>query len=147
MDGTYTEKVNYKAPKLDEYGNPVINMKSMKATSRGFFKMMRTKGKRGRPRTRPERTTPKRPYKRSYNFTKAKIAERKAAARERKAMRQADRESRPVKVKRPRAPRAPKIKFSPFDHSKSIQENLAVMAAVKKAKGKNKLPVVLGPFS
>jgi hypothetical protein len=77
MDGTYTEKVNYTKPKLDEYGNPVINFKSMKAGSKGFF---RKGGKRGRPRTRPERTTPKRPYKRSFNHTKAKIAERKALA-------------------------------------------------------------------
>ena len=43
--------------------------------------------KRGRPRTRPERTTPKRPYKRSYRYTKVARAERKAKAafkRERK---------------------------------------------------------------
>jgi hypothetical protein len=33
-------------------------------------------GKRGRPRTRPERTTPKRPYHRSGRYTKAKKAER-----------------------------------------------------------------------
>ena len=43
--------------------------------------------KRGRPRTRPERTTPKRPYKRSHRYTKVAKAERKAKAafkRERK---------------------------------------------------------------
>jgi hypothetical protein len=38
MSGTYTEKVNYKEPKLDEYGNPVINFKSMKGGTRDFFK-------------------------------------------------------------------------------------------------------------
>ena len=32
--------------------------------------------KRGRPRTRPERTTPKRPYKRSGRYSKARKAER-----------------------------------------------------------------------
>jgi hypothetical protein len=32
---------------------------------------------RGRPRTRPVRTTPKRPYKRSFNFLKVKMAENK----------------------------------------------------------------------
>ena len=31
---------------------------------------------RGRPRTRPERTTPKRPYHKSGRYTKAKKAER-----------------------------------------------------------------------
>ena len=82
MDGTYTEKVNYTNPKLDQYGNPVINFKSMKAGSKGFF---RKGGKRGRPRTRPERTTPKRPYKRSKEHTKAKIVERKAAAQAKRA--------------------------------------------------------------
>ena len=66
MDGTYTEKVNYKAPKLDEYGNPIVKMKTMRGGSRGFFKLMRkgSGGKRGRPRNRQEKTTPKRPYKR-----------------------------------------------------------------------------------
>ena len=58
MDGTYTEKVNYKAPKLDEYGNPIVKMKTMRGGSRGFFKLMRkgsgSGAKRGRPRTRPE---------------------------------------------------------------------------------------------
>ena len=87
MDGTYTEKVNYKAPKLDEYGNPIVKMKTIRGGSRGFFKLMRkgSGGKRGRPRTRPERTTPKRPYKRSFNHTKAKIAERKATAQAKRA--------------------------------------------------------------
>ena len=33
-------------------------------------------GERGRPRTRPERTTPKRPYYKSGRYTKAKKAER-----------------------------------------------------------------------
>ena len=32
--------------------------------------------KRGRPRTRPERTTPKRPYKKSGRYSKARKAER-----------------------------------------------------------------------
>ena len=82
MDGTYTEKVNYTKPKLDQYGNPVINFKSMKAGSKGFF---RKGGKRGRPRTRPERTTPKRKYVRSKEHTKAKIAERKALAQAKRA--------------------------------------------------------------
>ena len=44
--------------------------------------------KRGRPRTRPERTTPKRPYNRSNRYTKLAKAERAARVafkRERKA--------------------------------------------------------------
>ena len=139
MDGTYTEKVNYKAPKLDAYGNPVINMKTIGGKSKGFFKMMR-KGsesepkKRGRPRTRPERTTPKRPYVRSYNFTEAKIAERKLLAKAKRATKMANK-------------RAPKINFPPHDDSKSIKENVAIQEAIKKARGRNRLPVVLGPFS
>jgi hypothetical protein len=87
MDGTYTEKVNYTKPKLDQYGNPVINFKSMKIRSRSVFRGSRKPAgaKRGRPRTRPERTTPKRPYKRSYLHTK----EAKALAKEKeKALRE-----------------------------------------------------------
>ena len=134
MDGTYTEKVNYTKPKLDAFGNPVVNFKSMKATSKGLFKKMRTPKKRGRPRTRPERTTPKRPYVRSYNFTKAKIAERKLLAKAKRATKMANK-------------RAPKINFPPHDDSKSIKENVAIQEAIKKARGRNRLPVVLGPFS
>ena len=51
MDGTYTEKVNYTKPKLDEYGNPVMNIKSMKIRSGYVFRKGRGGGKRGRPRT------------------------------------------------------------------------------------------------
>ena len=84
MDGTYTEKVKYTKPKLDECGNPVINFKTMRGGTRGIFEKLRkgykAPGKRGRPRTRPERTTPKRKYVRSKEHTKAKIAERKAKA-------------------------------------------------------------------
>ena len=111
MDGTYTEKVNYTKPKLDAFGNPVVNFKSMKATSKGLFKKMRTPGKRGRPRTRPERTTPKRKYVRSYNFTKAKIAERKLLGKAKRATK--------MMVKR-----TPKINFPPHDDSKSIKKML-----------------------
>ena len=93
-----------------------------------------TGAKRGRPRTRPERTTPKRPYKRSFNHTKAKIAERKAAAQAKRATKMANK-------------RAPKINFPPHDDSKSIKENVAIQEAIKKARGRNRLPVVLGPFS
>ena len=50
MDGSYTEKVNYKAPKLDAYGNPVINFKTIEGKSKGFFKMMR-KGSESGPKT------------------------------------------------------------------------------------------------
>ena len=140
MDGTYTEKVNYTRPKLDEYGNPVIKrLKTMRGGTRGIFERIRKGykapgGKRGRPRTRPERTTPKRPYVRSYNFTKAKIAERKLLAKAKRATKMANK-------------RAPKINFPPHDDSKSIKENVAIQEAIKKARGRNRLPVVLGPFS
>ena len=86
MDGTYTEKVNYRAPKLDEYGNPVIIFKTMKGGSRGFFKMMRkgskTGAKRGRPRTKPAKAASTRKYtkrgtEKGY-YSKAKKAERKS---------------------------------------------------------------------
>ena len=43
------------------------------------------------PRTRPVRTTPKRPYKRSWNFTKAKMAENKRLRGEARDARKAER--------------------------------------------------------
>ena len=71
--------VSYKKPKLDEFGNPVINFKSMSRTRDTPLWMRKKKGgKRGRPRTRPERTTPKRPYKRSFLHTKEAKANAKA---------------------------------------------------------------------
>jgi hypothetical protein len=86
MDGTYTEKVNYKAPKLDEYGNPIVKMKTMRGGSRGFFKLMRkgSGGKRGRPRTKPAKAASTRKYtkrgtEKGY-YSKGKVAERKAKA-------------------------------------------------------------------
>ena len=55
MDGTYTEKVNYTKPKHDQYGNPVVNFKSMKIRSGSIFRSGRkpTGAKRGRPQTKP----------------------------------------------------------------------------------------------
>ena len=46
---------------------------------------------RGRSRTRPVRTTPKRPYKRSFNFTKVKMAENKRLRGEARNARKAER--------------------------------------------------------
>ena len=46
---------------------------------------------RGRPRTRPVRKTPKRPYKRSFNFTKVKMAEKKRLRAEAREARKAER--------------------------------------------------------
>jgi len=46
---------------------------------------------RGRPRTRPVRTTPKRPCKRSFNFTKVKMAENKRLRAEARDARKAER--------------------------------------------------------
>ena len=46
---------------------------------------------RGRPRTRTARTTPKRPYKRSFNFTKVKMAENKRLRAEAREARKAER--------------------------------------------------------
>ena len=86
MDGTLTEKVNYKAPKLDEYGNPIVKMKTIRGGSRGFFKLMRKEsgGKRGRPQTKPAKAAStlkyaKRGTEKGY-YSKGKVAERKAKA-------------------------------------------------------------------
>ena len=46
---------------------------------------------RGRPQTRPVRTTPKRPYKRSWNFTQAKMVENKRLRGETRDARKAER--------------------------------------------------------
>ena len=46
---------------------------------------------RGRPRTRPVRTTPKRKYFRSKNFTRVKIAENKRLRAEAREARKAER--------------------------------------------------------
>ena len=46
---------------------------------------------RGRSRTRPVRTTPKRPYKRSFIFTKVKMAENKRLRAEAREAQKAER--------------------------------------------------------
>ena len=58
------KKLEKKGIVVDSNGN-VIDMRSYKVrtTPLGMRKKKSTGGKRGRPRTRPERTTPKRPYR------------------------------------------------------------------------------------
>ena len=83
--------VSYKKPKLDEFGNPVVNFKSMSRTRDTPLWMRKKKGgKRGRPRTRPERTTPKRPYKRSFLHTKEAKANAKALREEKREAKRAE---------------------------------------------------------
>ena len=83
--------VSYKKPKLDEFGNPVINFKSMSRTRDTPLWMRKKKGgKRGRPRTRPERTTPKRPYKRTFLHTKEAKAKAKALREEKREAKRAE---------------------------------------------------------
>ena len=70
------KKLEKKGVVVDSNGN-VINMKSYKVRT-NRQKSVYLSGKRGRPRTRPERTTPKRPYKRSFLYTKEEKAKAKA---------------------------------------------------------------------
>ena len=85
------KKLEKKGIVIDSAGN-VIDMRSTKVrTTPLWMKKKSTGGKRGRPRTKPARTTQPRKYKRSWGHTKEAKAKRKADAAERKAARQAER--------------------------------------------------------
>ena len=154
--------VSYKKPKLDEFGNPVVNFKSMSRTRDTPLWMRKKKGgKRGRPRTRPERTTPKRPYKRSFLHTK----EAKAAA---KALREAKRAEKAA-TKAILGKTMSRTRDTPLwmrkkggEKARSADEMAAANGLLQlgnagaipgaipaggRGKGRPKLPLVSGPFS
>ena len=80
------KKLKKKGIVIDSAGN-VIDMRTSRSRTTPLWmrKKKSTGGKRGRPRTRPERTTPKRPYKRSFLHTKEAKAKAKALREEKRA--------------------------------------------------------------
>ena len=78
------KKLEKKGIVVDSAGN-VINMRTTKVrTTPLWMRKNATGGKRGRPRTKPAKTTQSRKYKRSYEHTKEAKAKRKAATAEKK---------------------------------------------------------------
>ena len=78
------KKLEKKGIVVDSAGN-VINMRTTKVrTTPLWMRKKSTGGKRGRPRTKPARTTQKRKYKRSYEHTKEAKARKKQRQRKEK---------------------------------------------------------------
>ena len=145
------KKLEKKGVVVDENGN-VINMKSYKVRT-NRQKSVYLSGKRGRPRTRPERTTPKRKYERSFKYTKEEKAKAKAlrdAKRAEKAMLGKTYKVHSTSIFKRKAGKR-------LDKAYQVKQmGLAKLAAAGipgaipaggRGIGKPQLPVVSGPFS
>ena len=147
--------VSYKKPKLDEFGNPVVNFKSMSRTRDTPLWMRKKKGgKRGRPRTRPERTTPKRPYKRSFLHTKEAKAAAKALREAKRAEKAATKAILGKTMSRTRDTplwmRKKGRKARAADEMLQLGSSGVIPGAIPaggRGRGRPKLPLVSGPFS
>ena len=166
------KKLEKKGIVVDSAGN-VINMRTSKVrTTPLWMRKNATGGKRGRPRTKPAKTTQPRKYKRSYEHTKEAKAKRKAATAERKAAREAERAAKAaakaaaieaktkarglismMQIERKRS--RPKTIYMPGEYltngkvSKRKNKVANITPFSKKVRGAPAptLPVVSGPFS